>query len=74
MAVDIVLLSSERNNSHENQEISILVIKKAKTKSCLFLEVNERLPHKGLTEPGRRNSTEGMNWNKEIRTSSMNKN
>jgi hypothetical protein len=50
------------------------VIKKAKTKSCLFLEVKERLPHKGLTEPGRRNSTEGMNLNKEIRTSSMNKN
>jgi hypothetical protein len=37
------------------------VIKKAKTKSCLFLEVNERLPHKGLAEPGRRNSTKGMN-------------
>jgi len=42
--------------------------------SCLFLEVKEKLPHKGLTEPGRRNSTQGMNWNEEIRTSSMNKN
>jgi hypothetical protein len=31
--------------------------------------VKEKLPHKGLTEPGRRNSTEGMNWNKGIRTS-----
>jgi hypothetical protein len=36
--------------------------------------VKEKLPHKGLTEPGRRNSTEGMNWIEGIRTSSMKKN
>jgi hypothetical protein len=34
------------NNSHEKQEISILLIKKAKTMSKLFLEAKERLRNK----------------------------
>jgi hypothetical protein len=37
------------NNSHENQEISKLLIKKAKTMSKHFVEVKERLPNKSLS-------------------------
>ncbi len=36
--------SWRKDNSHENQEISILIIKKARTRFKLFLEVKERLP------------------------------
>jgi hypothetical protein len=34
------------DNSHENREISILMIKKARTRLKNFLEVKERLPNK----------------------------
>jgi len=34
------------DNSHENQEISILIIKKARTRLKNFLDVKERLPNK----------------------------
>ncbi len=36
------------NNSHENWEISILMIKKARTRLKLFLQVKERLPDEAL--------------------------
>jgi hypothetical protein len=37
------------------------MIKKARNRSNLFLEVKARLADKGISEPGRRNSTEGKN-------------
>jgi hypothetical protein len=37
------------------------MIKKARTRLNLFLEVKARLADKGISEPGRRNSTEGKN-------------
>jgi hypothetical protein len=36
------------DNPQENQEITILTIKKARTQFTLFIEVKEKLPNKDL--------------------------
>jgi hypothetical protein len=43
------------NNSHENQDIFILMIKKARTRPKLLLKIKKKTSRQGLSKPGRRN-------------------
>jgi hypothetical protein len=60
------------HESHENQEISILIINKGRTRSKLLLEIKERLPDR-TEEQGRWKTQKGTTKTKNDTADSKNK-